>query len=215
MKKPFFQSLLLHFLYKGPIQWFLKVFVGINFGNVRFLKEEKQFIIIANHSSHLDALSILSSLPGSIIWKVKAVAAEDYFGSNRVKSVLSNYFINTLLIKRKRTSEDKDDPIKKMLAALDYGYSLIIFPEGTRGDAEQMNKIQPGIAKILAARPNIKYLPVFMTGMAYSLPKGKRLILPYKASIHYGDLIQVNNTKVSEIIQQIAADFQKIQNREQ
>lgn len=66
------------------------------------------------------------------------------------------------------------------------GYSLILFPEGTRGKPEQMGKIKSGIARILSLRPEVKYIPVFMTGMGRSLPKGKMILLPYKASIYYG-----------------------------
>ena len=60
-----------------------------------------------------------------------------------------------------------------MLEAIDAGYSLILFPEGTRGKSEQMGKIKSGIARILSLRPEVKYIPVFMTGMGRSLPKGK------------------------------------------
>lgn len=207
MKKRFLQSLSLQIIYKGFIQWFLKLVVGVKFSDSRFLKNEKQFIIVANHNSHLDTLSLLASLPGNIMWKVKPVAAKDYFGSTRLKAAFSNYFINTLLIRRKGEKDKEHDPIKTMLEALDTGYSLILFPEGTRGNAEQMDKIKPGIAKILSLRPHIKYVPVFMTGMGRSLPKGEVLVLPYKSSVNYGKPEVVNSTKISDILEQIENDF--------
>lgn len=74
------QAAAMHIIYKGVFQWFLKLIVGVQFTDCRFLKKEKQFIILANHNSHLDTLSLLSSLPGELLWKVKPVAAEDYFG---------------------------------------------------------------------------------------------------------------------------------------
>ncbi len=207
MKKRFLQSLSLQIIYKGFIQWFLKIVVGVKFSDTCFLKNEKQFIIVANHNSHLDTLSLLASLPGNIMWKVKPVAAEDYFGSTRLKAAFSNYFINTLLIRRKGEKDEEHDPIKTMLEALDAGYSLILFPEGTRGNAEQMDKIKPGIAKILSLRPHIKYVPVFMTGMGRSLPKGEVLVLPYKSSVNYGKPEVANSTKISDILEQIENDF--------
>ena len=58
------QSAMMQILYKGIFRWFLKLIVGVQFPDTRFLKKEGQFIILANHNSHLDTLSLLSSLPG-------------------------------------------------------------------------------------------------------------------------------------------------------
>ena len=70
------QSAIMQIIYKGICHWFLKLIVGVQFTDCRFLRKEKQFIILANHNSHLDTLSLLSSLPGDLLWKVKPVAAE-------------------------------------------------------------------------------------------------------------------------------------------
>ena len=76
------QAAAMQIIYKGVFQWFLKLVVGVQFTDCQFLKKEKQFIILANHNSHLDTLSLLASLPGELLWKVKPVAAEDYFREN-------------------------------------------------------------------------------------------------------------------------------------
>ena len=171
MEKRFMQAAAMQIIYKGVFQWFLKLVVGVQFTDCQFLKKEKQFIILANHNSHLDTLSLLSSLPGGLLWKVKPVAAEDYFGKTRFQASISNFFINTLLIRRKGEKDSEHDPIRKMLEAIDAGYSLILFPEGTRGKPEQMGKIKSGIARILSLRPEVKYIPVFITGMGCSAPR--------------------------------------------
>lgn len=199
---------MLQILYKGICYWFLKLIVGVQFTDCRFLKKEKQFIILANHNSHLDTLSLLSSLPGSILWKVKPVAAEDYFGKNRLQAAFSNYLINTLLIRRKGEKSPEHDPLKKMLAAIDEGYSLILFPEGTRGKPEQMGHIKSGIGRLLSLRPQVKYIPVFMTGMGRSLPKGERILLPYKSSVIYGSPASAQSEDTKDILKQITRDFE-------
>lgn len=104
-------------------------------------QKEKQFIILANHNSHLDTLSLLSSLPGGLLWKVKPVAAEDYSG-NPLSGFHQQLFINTLLIRRKGEKDSEHDPIRKMLEAIDAGYSLILFrkePEESRNRWEKLN----------------------------------------------------------------------------
>ncbi|WP_294481436.1 lysophospholipid acyltransferase family protein [uncultured Bacteroides sp.] len=207
------QSAVMQIIYKGVLHWFLKFIVGVQFTDCRFLRKEKQFIILANHNSHLDTLSLLSSLPGDLLWKVKPVAAEDYFGKTRFHASVSNYFINTLLIRRKGEKDSKHDPIRKMLDAIDAGYSLILFPEGTRGKPEQMGKIKSGIARILSLRPELKYVPVFMTGMGRSLPKGEMILLPYKASIHYGSPTLVDSTDTYDILNQITEGFEELKEK--
>ena len=51
------QSVAMRIIYKGVFHWFLKLIVGVQFTDCQFLKKEKQFIILANHNSHLDTLS--------------------------------------------------------------------------------------------------------------------------------------------------------------
>ena len=102
-----------------------------------------------------------------------------------------------------------------MLGAIDEGYSLILFPEGTRGKPEQMGKIKSGIARILSLRPELKYIPVFMTGMGRSLPKGELILLPYKASIFYGTPAVAGSTDVHEILKQITDDFEMMKDKYQ
>jgi 1-acyl-sn-glycerol-3-phosphate acyltransferase len=208
MKKRFFQSLCLRLIYTVFLRWFLKIVVGVRFDDCAFLKQEKQFILLANHNSHLDTISLLASLPGKIIWKVKPVAAEDYFGNTKSKAAFSNYFINTLLIKRKSTKEERDHPIKKMVDALDAGYSLLLFPEGTRGTPERPGEMKSGIGRILSLRPHIRYVPVYLNGMGRSLPKGELLLLPYNSSVNYGKPTLAGGSGPEEIMQQITADFE-------
>lgn len=71
-----------------------------------------------------------------------------------------------------------------------------------------MGKIKSGIARILSLRPEVKYIPVFMTGMGRSLPKEKMILLPYKASIYYGMPALVKSTDTHEILDQITGDFE-------
>ena len=96
------QAAAMQIIYKGVFQWFLKLIVGVQFTDCRFLKKEKQFIILANHNSHLDTLSLLASLPGELLWKVKPVAAEDYFGENPLSGFHQQLFHQYASYQKKR-----------------------------------------------------------------------------------------------------------------
>lgn len=187
---------------------FLRFFVGVRFSNCGFLCAEKQFIIVANHNSHLDTLTILASLPRTIIHKVKPVAAADHFGKTKLKAKLTNFFINALLIHRKRDKENPErDPIFQMIKALDEGYSLIIFPEGTRGLPEVQQPLKPGVALVLSQRPSVKYVPAYMKGMGKAMPKDDSLIVPHISTLVYGRPTEIRSTDVMEIMKQIETDL--------
>src|SRR6056297_990166 len=108
------QKLILQIIYSFFVRWFLKLIVGVKFDDSKFLLNEKQFIIVANHNSHLDTMSLMASVPAKLIHKIKPVAAQDHFGKTKFQEKLSNFFINSLLIQRKRDKEKRDnDPINK------------------------------------------------------------------------------------------------------
>jgi 1-acyl-sn-glycerol-3-phosphate acyltransferase len=198
------QKIILQFVYSFLVRGFLKIFVGVKFDNAKFLLNEGQFIIVANHNSHLDTMTILASLPSKMIHKVKPVAAADHFGKTVLKEKMSNYFINTLLIQRKRDKENSaNDPINKMIKALDEGYSLIIFPEGTRGEPEIQQPLKPGIGYVLSQRPTIKYVPAFMKGMGKAMPKDDSLIVPFNSSLTYGQAKHIDSDDIMDIVQEI------------
>jgi 1-acyl-sn-glycerol-3-phosphate acyltransferase len=202
------QKFVLWFVHGVVMRIFLRIVVGVKFDSARFLVSEKQFIIVANHNSHLDTMTILASLPRNIIHKVKPVAAADHFGKTKLKEALSNYFINALLIPRKRDKENpENDPIHKMIKALDAGYSLILFPEGTRGEPEVQQPLKPGVALVLIQRPAVKFVPAYMKGMGKAMPKHDNLIVPHSSSLVYGRPTEIKNADVSDILQQIQDCF--------
>ncbi len=202
------QAFILRFTYSFLLRWILKLFVGVKSDKASFLSEEKQFIIVANHNSHLDTMALMSVMPSKILPKVKPVAAIDHFGKTKFQQKLSNYFINTLLISRTGGSA-----IKQMKQALDEGYSLIIFPEGSRGEPDEEQAMKPGVALLLALCPQTKYVPVYMTGMGKAMPKGDNLIVPYESFLYFGRPTTIQSTDKKEILLQIEQDIKGLKKR--
>lgn len=207
------QKLVLRITYGIFVRNILKLIVGVHFDNSKFLLQEKQFIIVANHNSHLDTMALMASLPGAIIHKVRPVAAMDYFGKTKLIAMLSNYFINTLLIERKSERNPENDPIKKMVDALDEGYSLILFPEGTRGEPEKMQAFKKGVARILSQRPAVKYVPAYLKGLGKTWPKGERVIVPYNSYLRFGKPTLITTQDVDEILVQVERDVLELKEK--
>lgn len=197
----------LRLLYSVISRFFLKLIVGVQFGPARTLKSVPQFIVVANHNSHLDTMTLMAAMPSAIVHKVRPVAAADHFGKRPIQAWATRFFVNALLIPRKRNIEDPtQDPISLMLAALDAGDSLILFPEGTRGEPEITQRFKKGVGIVLAQRPHIPYVPAFMSGLGMSLPKGDNLILPHPGKLKFGEPTLVTSVIPEEITDQIERD---------
>lgn len=76
-------------------------------------------------------------------------------------------------------------------------------------------KLKPGIAHLLSERPGLKYVPVYLTGMGHSLPKGEVLLLPYKSTVNYGLATLPRGNSIEEIIEQISLDFNQLMEEHQ
>lgn len=136
---------------------------GIRAKQTSPIAKDTPCIYYANHSSHLDGLVIWSCLTPNIRPYVHPVAAEDYWNKNRLRRYLSRRIFRAILIPRHATkmnfteenSQDEKIPnqimdrntsstsnkvnaLAIMQDILDQGESLIIFPEGTRGNGESI-----------------------------------------------------------------------------
>ena len=199
MRTPF-----LAFLYSFLMRGFLKIFIGVKFQNREVLKKTPQFIIVANHNSHVDTMALMSSLPSLKIKKVHPVAAGDYFGKSKIRAFATRLFVNALLIPRSRPVDGKGpDPIQMMLDLLAKGESLILFPEGSRGEAEKLQKFKKGIGILLEKNPHIPFIPVFMKGMGKILPKGEGMIIPFNSLVIFGEPKICLGTTVEEIVKEV------------
>ena len=58
---------------------FLRLFIGLKYYN-KTLKNKKQFILIANHNSHMDTMAIMSAIPSRYIHRVHPISARDFLG---------------------------------------------------------------------------------------------------------------------------------------
>tara|TARA_E500000331_G_scaffold255471_1_gene246026 strand:- start:575 stop:1195 length:621 start_codon:yes stop_codon:yes gene_type:complete len=178
---------------------FLKIFIGLKYINEKTLRNKKQFILIANHNSHMDTMAIMSAIPSRYIHKVHPIAARDFFGGSLFKKILMRYLVNATLIKRDR-EDPKNDPIDSMDKMLKKSRSLILFPEGSRGSPGVMSKFKKGLGYLIQRNPEINVIPVYLDNVYKTLPRGKNLILPYNCSISFGDPIEFKSMEMEDIL---------------
>lgn len=194
-------------LYRLLMKNFLRIIFGVSYKNVNHFRDIKQFIIVANHNSHMDTVSVLSALPTTQLTKIHPVAAVDYFGRNKITAFLSQFFINTLLISRNK-NEAKRNAIDDMDQILKNGESLLLFPEGSRGEAEVLQDFKHGVSILLKKNPKVPFIPIFLKGMGKALPKGDPFLIPMECQVRIGKPIIIENiankeiSEITEIVRQ-------------
>jgi 1-acyl-sn-glycerol-3-phosphate acyltransferase len=165
---------------------FMTLFIGLRVRGREHLPRAGQFILVANHSSHLDTASLLTLFRLTHLRHIRPVAAADYFERNLFVSLLTKTFFNILPIARRGITTE-NNPITLMQQALAAGNSLIIFPEGTRGTGESIGPFRSGIAHLVAKLPDVPVVPAYLANMGRSLPKGEIIPVPFFCEIRLGE----------------------------
>jgi 1-acyl-sn-glycerol-3-phosphate acyltransferase len=169
--------------------------------SVRFLEridDARQRIFFANHTSHLDFILIWSSLPRHVREQTRPVARRDYWERSRFRRYYVRKVFNAVLIDR-----DSDtvggafdrrgrEAVKQMLEGLGDEYSLILFPEGTRGSGESIGQFRSGLYYLCRERPDVELVPVRIHGAHKVLPKGRWLPRPQESDLTFGPAMRLD-----------------------
>lgn len=130
---------------------------------------KRPFVVVANHSSHLDAPLITGSLPRPLARYLAAGAAGDYFFDVWWRRGLTALFFNAFPVDR--SGKNPRNINAKML--LQHDVPVLVFPEGTRSKDGTLGHFKPGGAA-LAASTNVPILPVAIIGAHEAHPRGSK-----------------------------------------
>jgi 1-acyl-sn-glycerol-3-phosphate acyltransferase len=172
-------------------------------------------IYFANHTSHLDFVVLWAALPPEVRRSTRPVAARDYWMTGALRRYLALQVFRAVLVDRPPSpkagaaspaagpSEDRRSrarlAVEACAAALDDGSSLILFPEGTRGDGLVVAPFKPGLYHLSRLRPHVPLVPVFLENLARILPKGEHLPVPLSGSVVFGEPMAVGSEEPRDI----------------
>jgi 1-acyl-sn-glycerol-3-phosphate acyltransferase len=143
-----------------------------------------QRVYFANHTSHLDALVLWSSLPRELQSLTRPVAAKDYWDRGPIRRHIAKSF-NVLLIDRTKIKVHQS-PVEMMLREIGDRYSLIVFPEGGRSSGDDVGEFKSGLYYLGKKRPDLELVPVHMENLNRVLPRGEVLPVPLLSCISIG-----------------------------
>jgi 1-acyl-sn-glycerol-3-phosphate acyltransferase len=186
---------------------FEKLVAGLIVGGVRLLTgatarwngcqaDSRQRIFVANHTSHLDFVLLWSALPGTVRAHTRPVAAADYWERGKLRRYLASRVFRAVLLQRNGGRDPKaPDP---MLEALEEGDSLILFPEGTRGNGDELLPFKAGVFHMAKARPSAQVVPVWMDNSYRVMPKGSLMLAPILCSATFGSPVEIEADESKE-----------------
>ena len=167
-----------HKLIMRTFRMLIKCLPGVRLHSINEVGEkfEKPAVVICNHQSHFDILSILQLHPKMLIVTNNWTWHNPFYGS-----VLHHGdFLPA--------AEGIDKNMDKLQELYNKGYSIVIFPEGTRSADCEILRFHKG-AFYLAHRLGADILPMYIHGQGYVLPKTDFMLRKGEMRIEVGERI--------------------------
>ena len=148
-----------------------------------------QRIYFANHTSHMDTVVLWAALPAALRANTRPVAAKDYWDRPGIRGAIARNELNVVMIDRSRDNPDAD-PLQPLRDALEHGFSLIIFPEGTRSAQPLPNPFKSGLYHLATDFPGVELIPVYIENLHRSMPKGAVIPVPAICTVRFGAALE-------------------------
>lgn len=149
----------------------------------------EQRIYFANHQSHADLVMIWAALPKELRGITRPIAAKDYWTQTPFKQWITTAVFNAIYVDRSKSSEH--DPLEPLVEALAHGDSIILFPEGTRGHAEEPQPFKAGLYNLATRFPQAVLVPAWINNVQRVMPKGEVVPVPILCSVTFGAPMRV------------------------
>ncbi|MCX6551417.1 MAG: AMP-binding protein, partial [Acidobacteria bacterium] len=154
-------------------------------------------IFASNHLSHMDTPVILAALPRPVRRRVAPAMAKEFFTAyffpgqftwrDRATTGLLYYLaslaFNAFPLPQREAGAR--DTLKYIGGLASDGFSLLIFPEGARGDMGALKPFRPGIG-MMASRLGLQVVPVRLDGVDGVLHPGWHMARPGPVTVSFG-----------------------------
>jgi 1-acyl-sn-glycerol-3-phosphate acyltransferase len=182
----------LHLAWWSLVRGYMRIWHRLTVRGREHIPASPPFILVANHTSHLDVLVLGSALPWWLSDRVFPVAAGDVFFTSPLRSALSATILNALPMWRKKCGPHALHDLRSRL--LEDPCAYILFPEGCRSRDGAMLPFKPGLG-MLVAETAVPIVPCYLDGCFEALrpetiwPRRRRI------SLHIGESVSFANVR--------------------
>jgi 1-acyl-sn-glycerol-3-phosphate acyltransferase len=147
------------------------------------LPQSAPFVMIANHTSHLDAVTLASALPWRLRRSAFPIAAGDVFFETPTAALFSAMMLNALPMWRKRCGSHAMQELRDRL--IGEPAIFVLFPEGTRSRDGTLGRFKPGLGMIVAGA-DVPVVPCYLDGAFRAFAPGSSMPRPVPLTLRIG-----------------------------
>lgn len=166
------------------VRSYMSVWHRLQISGRNHIPSKPPFILVANHSSHLDALVLASPLAWRLDNRIFPLAAGDVFFQTPLVSAFAAGMLNALPIWRKKCGSHAMEQLRQRL--LEEPCSFIIFPEGGRSRDGRLTGFKPGLG-MLVAQTSVPVVPCFLDGCFEAMQPNQRIPRPRRIRLFIGE----------------------------
>ena len=173
-----------HLFWRTILRGYLTLYHRLHIRHADRLPTKPPFVMVSNHTSHLDAVALSAALPLSLCDRVFPIAAGDVFFRTPAVSWLSAGLINALPMWRKNCGAHALMALREKL--LDGSCGYILFPEGTRSRNGELMPFRAGLGMLIAGT-TVPLIPTYLHGAFAALPPDRTLPRPKRLTLIIGE----------------------------
>jgi long-chain acyl-CoA synthetase len=139
-------------------------------------------LFVSNHVSNADAPALIHALPPRVRGRLAVAAADDYFYQHSWIGAGVSLVLNAFPFSR---TTNIRPTLERSARLLDEGWSILIFPEGTRTDTGELGAFKGGVG-LLSVEMGVPVVPAYLAGIENVLPKHGYVPHRAKVEIRFG-----------------------------
>ena len=172
--------------FRAVVTGFYRNYFSLKCYGLEHIPQGKPYIIMPNHSSHLDTLTVITALEKRA-YRLWTLAARDYWFATRFQGWFAQTCLNALPIEREGNFTEFLQDLRTANEVMVQNNGLLIFPEGTRSLDGNLQPFKPGILSLLIYSPGVPVIPAYIDGTYHALPKGQNLPKKHPVRIIFGE----------------------------
>lgn len=173
----------LHLAWWSVVRGYLALWHRLSVFGQQHVPAQPPFVLVANHTSHLDALVLASPLSWRLRDRIFPIAAGDVFFQTPLASAFAAGMLNALPMWRRKCGTHALEQLRQRLLQEPCAY--ILFPEGTRSRDGTMTPFKPGLG-MLVAETDVPVLPCHLEGCYAALTPQQRWPRPRRICLRIG-----------------------------